>query len=430
MKVTHIEKIYIAILVAIFAGIVLHAPISVGLGVLFPDFALLIKSWKEILMLVALPIALYIATRRHMWGQFVQDWLFHIILAFALLHGVLAVVFFQGTAPTLAGLAIDLRFVAFFSLVYIAVRALPQYKDLFIKVAIAGAFVVVGFATLQLFLPPDILSHIGYSRDTIMPYLTVDKNPDYVRVNSTLRGPNPLGAYAGGVLALVAAATVRKRFDLENTKVRIGIVVLAVCGSVALWISYSRSALVAGIAAVLLVIAIALLRKLSRTVWIASFAVVGAMAGALALNWNGSFVQNVLLHESENGSAISSNDAHVSSLAFGIDRLLNQPMGAGVGSTGSASLHGDATVIIENQYLFVAHEIGWLGLALFIALNILVFTRLWGQREDWLSLGLFAGGIGLCLIGLLLPVWVDDTVSIVWWGLAAVALGGGKYGRK
>lgn len=430
MKVTPIEKLYIGILVTILAGIVLHAPISVGLGVLFPDFALLIKSWKEILMIIALPLALYIATRRHMWGQLVQDWLFHIILAFALLHGVLAVVFFQGTAPTLAGLAIDLRFVAFFSLVYIAVRALPQYKDLFIKIAIAGAFVVVGFATLQLFLPPDILSHIGYSRDTIMPYLTVDKNPDYIRVNSTLRGPNPLGAYAGVVLALVTAAVVRKRFDLENTKVRIGIVLLAVCGSVALWISYSRSALVAGIAAVLLVIAITQLRKLSRTAWIVSFAVVGAMAGALVLNWNGSFVQNVLLHESENGSEISSNDAHVSSLAFGIDRLLNQPMGAGVGSTGSASLHGDATVIIENQYLFVAHEIGWLGLALFIALNILVFMRLWGQREDWLSLGVFAGGIGLCLIGLLLPVWVDDTVSIVWWALAAIALAGGSYGRK
>jgi hypothetical protein len=36
-----------------------------------------------------------------------------------------------------------------------------------------------------------------------------------------------------------------------------------------------------------------------------------------------------------------------------------------------------------------------------------------------------ASGIGLALIGLLLPVWVDDTVSIVWWGLAAIATGGG-----
>jgi hypothetical protein len=48
--------------------------------------------------------------------------------------------------------------------------------------------------------------------------------------------------------------------------------------------------------------------------------------------------------------------------------------------------------------------------------------RLWQRRTDWLALGLFSSGIGLALIGLLLPVWVDDTVSIVWWGLAAVAI--------
>jgi hypothetical protein len=31
---------------------------------------------------------------------------------------------------------------------------------------------------------------------------------------------------------------------------------------------------------------------------------------------------------------------------------------------------------------------------------------------------------------LLQPVWVDDIVSIVWWGLAAIALAGGKYASK
>jgi hypothetical protein len=48
--------------------------------------------------------------------------------------------------------------------------------------------------------------------------------------------------------------------------------------------------------------------------------------------------------------------------------------------------------------------------------------RLWRKRSDWLALGVFAGGISLAIIGLLLPVWVDDTVSIIWWGMAAIAL--------
>lgn len=48
-----LEKIFLGLLLVIFGGIVLHAPFSVGLGALFPDYELLIKSWKEILMAVA-----------------------------------------------------------------------------------------------------------------------------------------------------------------------------------------------------------------------------------------------------------------------------------------------------------------------------------------------------------------------------------------
>ena len=46
----------------------------------------------------------------------------------------------------------------------------------------------------------------------------------------------------------------------------------------------------------------------------------------------------------------------------------------------------------------------------------------WKRRQDWLALGVFGSGIGLALIGVLLPVWVDDTVSIVWWALLAIVL--------
>ena len=103
-----------------------------------------------------------------------------------------------------------------------------------------------------------------------------------------------------------------------------------------------------------------------------------------------------------------------------------QPLGAGIGSTGSASLYDDdeGGVIIENQYLYIAHETGWLGLALFVAIFGLIMVRLWRARDDWLALGAFASGVGMALIGLLLPVWADDTVAIVWWALAATALGG------
>lgn len=431
MKVSRLEKSYVAILMVVFAGIVVHAPLSVGLGTLFPGYSLLIKSWKEILLICATFLAIIIVTRYALWRELLRDRLFQLIAAYTSLHVVLTVLFYQGAGSAAAGLAIDLRYVLFFSLVYVALWLFPRYKRRMLQVVVIGAWVVVGFATLQLFLPADILSHIGYSKDTIMPYLTVDRNHDFIRVNSTLRGPNPLGAYAGMVLGLLTAALVRKRFDLSNTKVRNLTILFAACSTIALWISYSRSALVAGLIIVLVVLFISVLRKLPRRTWMVICIAAGVLVGGLIVGRDSALVSNIVLHESPTGgSSVNSNEAHAASLSDGIYWLIRQPLGGGIGSTGSASLYGNEAVIIENQYLFVAHETGWLGLLLFMMIVMTILTRLWPTRRDWLSLGVFSSGIGLGLIGLLLPVWADDTVSIVWWGLAAIALAGGTYAPK
>ena len=71
----------------------------------------------------------------------------------------------------------------------------------------------------------------------------------------------------------------------------------------------------------------------------------------------------------------------------------------------------------------MAHESGWIGLVLQLILFVLVMAGLWRTRRNWLSLGIFTSGVGLALVGILLPVWTDDTVSLYWWGLAGLALG-------
>jgi hypothetical protein len=426
-----LEKLYVISLLVIFGGIVLHAPMSVWLGMVFPGSEMLIKSWKEILMIILFFIACVIVTRRRLWVELFRDWLIRLSVLYGVVHLLTVGFLFQGISATAAGLAIDLRYILYFLLVYVALRSLPQYRQLFIKVGTIGAFIVVGFATVQLFLPPDFLKVIGYSTDTIVPYLTVDKNPDYIRVNSTLRGPNPLGAYAGVVLAFLAAALVKNRINFRNKLVVAGASILAICSMVALWISYSRSSLVAGIVAVAIVILLTVGRKMQRKYWIVACAIVFAIVGGLIAGRDSSFVSNVILHENlEGGSSVSSNDGHVSSLQMGLERLVDQPFGAGVGSTGSASLFGEAPVIIENQYLFIAHEVGWLGVIIFCVVFYIILSRLWKRRQDWVALGTFASGIGLALIGLLLPVWADDTIAIVWWGLTAIALTGGNSGKR
>lgn len=423
-----LEKFYMLLLAVIFALIVVHAPLTVWLGTIFPDVSELIKSWKELLMLMALPMALVIVARQKLWPTIINDPLFFVISGYALLHLVMTVMLFNGFESVIVGLAVDLRYVLFFSLVYVLLLAYPVYRRLFVRIGMAGAIIVVGFATLQWFLPADILSSIGYGKDTIEPYLTVDKNPDYVRVNSTLRGPNPLGAYTSIVAALLLAAWSRGVIMVHRHKVYAGI--LTACSVVSLWISYSRSALIAVAAGLMVVFAATYGRKLSKNAWIGMAVAVCILMGGFVAARDSVLVSNVILHENpDGGSAVSSNDQHAESIAVGVERMIHQPFGAGVGTTGSASLYGDNPLVIENQYLFIAHEVGWLGLLLFMGMFILVLLRLWKQRSDWLALGVFASGIGLGFIGLLQPVWVDDTVSIIWWGLAAIAITGGINGR-
>ena len=424
LPMTFLDKLFVGILLVIFGGIVLHAPLSVGFGTLFPSFELLIKSWKEILMLLAGLLLLVILYRRKQW-RLLGSKLILLVALYAALHLVLLLVLPQGANAAIAGLFIDLRYLLFFVLVYMAVMLYPQLRRPFVVTFFVGAFIVAAFALLQVFvLPPDILKYIGYDTSTIVPYLTVDQNPDYIRINSTLRGPNPLGAYAGIVLALLFAFWLRmKNFKAGRWTLAISVIVLG--SFVALWASYSRSALVAAFIALGVVALATAGQRLPRKWWIIISVIIFAAVGGLIATRDSDFVSNVLLHENATtGAAVNSNDGHVESLRDGVSRMLHQPLGGGIGSTGSASFYGDKPLIIENQFLFIAHEVGWIGVVIFIYITFLVLRGLWQRREDWLALGVFASGIGLVLVGLLLPVWVDDTVAIIWWGLAAVALAG------
>ncbi len=416
-------KVYVGLLLVIFGGIILHAPISVGLSTLWPDYSLLIKSWKEIIMLFAGVMVLYLLYKTKKFN-ILRDPIIIAICMYATLHLLMTIFYARGLASSSAGLAIDLRYLLFFGLVYIAMRLYPKYRNLFIRVGVAGALIVLVFGMLQVaILPHDILKYIGYNIDTISPYLTVDQNHAFIRINSFLRGPNPLGAYAGLVLTLIVAAAVKRKVS-KNKWPQIIIAILSAGGLVALWASYSRSAMIATAVSIAIVLVVTTFKKLSTKMWVFIGILAVILGCGLFMIRDSAFISNVILHENPNGgSSINSNEGHANSLIDGFDQLIRQPLGAGVGSTGSASIIGGNSEIIENQYLFIAHEVGWLGLAIFLFIFVSIMIRLWKLRDDWLALGVFASGIGLAIIGILLPVWVDDTVAIIWWGLAGLAIG-------
>src|SRR5680860_60100 len=295
-KLNHLKKIYVTILLVIFGGIVFHAPIIVGFGTLWPNFDLLIKSWKEILMLVAGLIAIFLLYKTKQM-RLLRDPIIVAISIYAVLHLLLLTFMPQSLTSVGAGLAIDLRYVLFFGLVYIAMRLYPNYRKLFIRVGVIGALVVLIFALLQVFvLPHDILKYIGYNTNTISPYLTIDMNSDFIRINSTLRGPNPLGAYAGLVLTLILAAIAKCKIRRDKWLIAT-VVILSVGGIVAPWASYSRSAMIGTIIAIVIVLAVTIFRKLSTKMWITSGLVLIALIGGLIAARNTSFMSNVILHE-------------------------------------------------------------------------------------------------------------------------------------
>ena len=424
-----IDKVFVGTLLTVFGGIVLHAPLTVWLGTQFPGAELLIKSWKEILLLFAIVLAGVVIVRRRQWGV-IKNPILLLMLAYAILHIVLVVVFGGTPEAIIAGLMIDLRYMLFFALIYIAFSLYPALRKPFIVVGVAGALIVTVFAVLQVMvLPRDALTTIGYSETTIQPYLTVDENEDFVRINSTLRGPNPLGAYAVIVMGAVLAAWLWARQTITKKRLTWLVLVLGIGSVVALWFSYSRSALLAALVVIGGLVLVRYWSKIRTWMLIVAAFVVMTIGGLAFLARDSYFISNILLHENDTtGAEVSSNDAHIESFGEGTERLITQPFGAGVGSTGSASLYSDEPFIVENQRLYVAHETGWIGMGLYLAIFLLVIHGLWRRRRDWLAIGVLASGVGMAIIGTLLPVWADDTVSLVWWGLAAVVLGG-AYGR-
>lgn len=422
MKHNLIGTISAVILLLVAAVIIIHAPLTVWLGTVLPDYKLEIKAWKEILLALALVLMVADIARQQRVSEFMRDKFVQLALVYAGLHFALVGLFNTDLQQAGAGLLIDLRFVLYFVLVYLLLRLYPGYAKWFKRVFIGGAVVVLGFTVLQQFvLPRDFLTHIGYSRDTIAPYLLVDDNPAYVRHSSTLRGPNPLGAYAVIVIGLLAAAAARLKFRLRDW---VYAALLAAGAGLSLGLSYSRGALI-GAGATLIAVPVAVVTKRARWHLVWATALVLIIAGALLFAYRDSnFVANVILHDSPTtGAAIDSNRGHLDSLDRATRDFVRQPLGDGIGSTGSASLLSDKTNIIESQYLFEAHEAGWLGLGLFVWLAVVILTELWRGRQDYWALGVFASGIGLFVIGLFLPVFVDDTVSIIWWGLAGLVLG-------
>jgi hypothetical protein len=381
----------------------------------------LLRVWKEILIFLLTPVIIYITYKTPAVKKWLKNsWLVRLTLSYILLNiglGIWSYKTARVNKITLAdGLITDLRFPIFFIFTAVIAYHSKFLKKYWQQMLLLPATIVVAFGLAQLFLPLDFLKHFGYGPKTIPPYETVDQKTQYHRIQSTLRGPNPLGAYL--ILIISACFIYFKKYKWPK-------LILAICATTTLFFTYSRSAYV-GLALSLVILYYLL--KLNKK-WHKQFLIIcGAIFIALALlvvslRYN-SVAQNVLFHTSNSSkSPDSSNAQRISGLEAGLREVVHQPYGEGPGTAGPASEHNITPPrIAENYYVQIAQETGWIGLLIFLSINVIVAVKLWQKQKDPLACLLFASFIGISIVNLVSHEWADDTLSLIWWGMAGITL--------
>ncbi len=421
---TYIARFVAASVAVILVLIPFHAFLTVWLSSGIGHYTAL-RLWKECLLLLAGVGALYLlftsmARRR----QLRQDWLWRLIGLYGLVTVITGLVSYLAGSVTpkavLYGELINLRPFVFLFVAWIAAYSAPWLYKQWHKLVLGPALVVVVIGLLQRFvLPYDVMKHFGYGPNTIGPYETIDHKTSYIRIRSTLRGANLLGAYSILVLGVVGSIKLAKKHA--------GAVVLMMIATlIVLYASGSRGAWLGAIAALAVLawlrISNVRLRKLALF-GVAGLVIVGGLT-VFALR-NNDFVQNTVFHTDEHSSSsVSSNSAHIAYSVTALKQIAHEPLGRGPGTAGQAGVYntGHPARIAENNFLQIGQETGWLGLGLYVAILVLLAKRLWTRRQLPLAQLLLASLAGLSVMAMLMHVWADDTVAYLFFGLVGIAL--------
>lgn len=164
-------------------------------------------------------------------------------------------------------------------------------------------------------------------------------------------------------------------------------------------------------------------------------------AGSLFLLRDNDYVQNAVFHTDEHSTSLtSSNEDRAGALGSGVEDILTQPYGRGLGTAGPASVYNNGNVrIAENYYLQIGQEAGIMGLVVFIIICSFIGYALWLMRGNGIMpIVLLASFGGLAVVNMISHAWADDTLAYIWWGFAGLSIGGqlivtrkrGKHGKK
>lgn len=377
-----------------------------------------------------------------------------------------------------------IKYGVLFLLFFFALRHIsfsPEEKNILFTAALTAGSVVILFALAQMFfLEETFLTHFGYATEygiteanQGISYCHKIENAltheEFCRIQSTLSGPNQLGAYlllilplfffialrsknilitllsflmflgGGAVLLLTwsrsawigALAMATAFFVIQARKPGIALLYLGVFGTGVLslflpaffltaWDTMKFPSLIAGGISL-----IALLTLLWRSEQEKYFSPVGGILFPLILiallavrAFFDTFFWNIILRP-------SSSQGHWERWSDGASAMIQNPLGLGLGDAGPASarfaLEGQTGFLPESWYLQVGLESGFLGLALFLTILILTGMHLSQSKSPWAK-PLFLGLVGVCSASLFLHSWESAVVALTFWGLAGIVL--------
>jgi hypothetical protein len=428
---TLLSKVAVRIFYGLLAYIPLHILISTWAGTSL-DLLEEAKVLKDIVLVAGFACALFVSLRQPWFKALLKSKLMWLIGAYALITLLLAAIKpTHQEAETLA-VVYNLRFLLFF--VYAVLLAhlydVRHLRRRALQIVVGIGVLVALFGVVQYtILPDDALSNIGFKRENgVLPAFHIDDKPDLERVMSTIRDPNSLGSYLIIIGSLIGAlwlvANKNRKQLLQGS-----LMITMLC----LLLTFSRSAWVGAVVAAIVFAGLYLARKhdprsLLRAHKRAAIGVAVAVA-VLALGLVGArdtyFVQNVIFHADESTTLETPNEKRLRFLDESVDDISQEPLGYGPGTAGIVSIRNDeqGTVLNENYYLQIAHEVGVVGLGLFLAIIGYVATllyRMYRKDKDIVALALLASFAGLAFTNLLLHIWSSEAVAYTWWGLAGL----------
>jgi hypothetical protein len=416
----------------IFFLLPFHAFLTVWSSSLVGHYTAL-RLWKEVLLVLCIIGVLYLLLTDHkIRTHTLPRRLVQIILAYSLLNliwGLIAINQHDVTAKAVGyGLIVNLRFLAFFLVTWSVALRMARLRVHWRWLVLFSAAGVVAFGLLQIIiLPHDFLRHFGYSDATIPAFETINHNQHYVRIASTLRGANPLGAYLLIPISLLTVMMIREGRNWKKA-------LFLAASLIVLFFSFSRSAWTGAALAVITILLLSRLAPKSQKIALACAGAALLIGAATVITFrNNVHFQNFVLHtQSHSQIKSTSNEGHIDALKDGASDVGHDPLGNGPGTAGPASYYNDGhqKKIAENYFVQVAQETGLLGLILFLLINLGVGYLLYLRRDDPLALSLFASLIGITFINLLSHAWTDDTLAYIWWGLAGVAMAPNKALQK